>query len=424
MMFIVILINGGLSKNYLTPNKVFVYIWGIQIVLCMILFGNSIMWHYYGLLWLLVLFSICSLISITTISNDNSVEETRIGSHFSEYTRYQVNVDLSNKFLIVLILLGLFYAARLIWQNGFSIRSLFDLNTLLEMNNTIAEQRYLGNSTTGIINKILLIFVYSGPMCGGYALVFAREKKERIVAFSTMIPEIFILFTENTKAPFIGCIIFFISSWLVGNMVRYGKIKKINVKLILITLLGGLATFGLFTIVMMLRIGSWDMATYRIVQIKLSNYIFGHIPAFDDWFNNNIQNYNYAYGSKTFIGLFDLLGFSSRTQGIYQEVFVGGGLITNVYSYFRGIIEDFGIFGGQFFVILTIAISTWAYRQLAKRKINTMNQIILMIGYCFIMFFMVSIFSYNSFLFAFLIFSFYLYIVRPKRGLKKLYESN
>lgn len=411
-----LVLNNRISKAYLTPTKIFVYIWGGQIVLCMIIFGNTVTWKYYGLIWLGISFFICAIISVVTgkkKSSSNMIEKNLL--MMKEHT---INSKLSNKILILFISLGLLYSILLIRRNGFSLGSLFNFNALLEMNNTIAVQRYSGNSTTGILNKLLLIFVYAAPMCGGYALVFAKDKFGKYLSIATMLPELLILFTENTKAPFVGCMIFFISSWLVGNMVRYGKIKKFNIRTIIIFIGVLIVSFALFTTTMMLRIGSWDSYSYSLVRNKMGNYVFGHIPAFDNWFSNNTWNYEYTFGAKTFIGIFDLLGLSSRSQGIYQDNYIGGALATNVYSYFRGIIDDFGMVGGLIFTALMLIIITAAYRKLENRQTNVTNQIILMVGYSFIMFFMVSLFSYNSFLFAFVLFAVYLFLVNGKKRFK------
>ena len=418
-----LIFNSRVSKAYLTPTKVFVYVWGIQVILCMVIFGNTVKWRYYGLFWMLILFFICGLISIITITK-NSPIYNGIENIDSKKKEYEININFSNKILVLLIVLGLFYAVLLIQRNGFSISNLLNLNALLEMNNTIAVQRYSGNFSAGVLSKILLIFVYAAPMCGGYALVFAKKKKEKFLALATMLPELLVLFTENTKAPFAGCIIFFISSWLVGNIVRYGEIRKFNVKTIIISISVLVGSFVLFTTTMMLRIGSWNLTTFGIVQNKMGNYVFGHIPAFDNWFSNNLWNYDYTFGAKTFIGIYDLLGLSSRTQGIYQDNFIGGALATNVYSYFRGIVDDFGMFGGLIFIVLMLAAMTFAYRQLTSGRISIVNQVLLTIGYSSIMFFMVSIFSYNSFLFGFVLFGFYLYLIKKKKRFKWKHESD
>lgn len=395
-------------KGYLSPIKVFEYYWGIQIVCCLLIFGNSVLWKYSGLLWMIFLFLL--IIFFSLIFNKNI--------HKRVQEKYEINMQINKIFLLILTVLGIIYALLLIRKYGFSFNNLFNLNTLLEMNNSIAVQRYSGGSSNGLLSKILLIFVYSAPLCGGYSFVFARNIKDKFFSVITLFPELVILLTENAKAAMIGCVVFFVTGWLVGNLTRYQQIKPFKFKTIIIFCVLFILLLSLLAVTMVLRLGEWNIEAFEIVRNKLGNYIFGHIPAFDNWFSNNIGNFNISLGKQTFVGIASLFGISEREQGIYRDNYDGGALATNVYSYFRGIVEDFGMIGAILVIIVFLLIATHAYIKIVNGKRKVIYQIFLTISYSFILFFPVSLFSYNSFVMSFFVFAFYLYIIKQKLRFK------
>jgi oligosaccharide repeat unit polymerase len=92
----------------------------------------------------------------------------------------------------------------------------------------------------------------------------------------------------------------------------------------------------------------------------LSSYSSGHLFAFLDWFSDRYFHASrfsgYAQpqiqaGFYTFMGIFKALGDLREVPlGIYDEFYeIPGVLTTNIYTVFRGLISDFGIFGSLFF---------------------------------------------------------------------------
>lgn len=58
---------------------------------------------------------------------------------------------------------------------------------------------------------------------------------------------------------------------------------------------------------------------------------------------------DYSFGAMTFLGISNVLGVVQRVQGVYTALL---GTSSNVYTVFRGIVEDFGIIGGIIFISL------------------------------------------------------------------------
>lgn len=77
-------------------------------------------------------------------------------------------------------------------------------------------------------------------------------------------------------------------------------------------------------------------------------YLFGHIPVFNTWFKNiTTESLNYSMGQQTIFGVLDQIGIAS--SDLYPNyALLGYGnadTLSNIYSVYRGYIEDFGIIG-------------------------------------------------------------------------------
>ncbi len=105
-----------------------------------------------------------------------------------------------------------------------------------------------------------------------------------------------------------------------------------------------------------------------------ASYTSAHLYAFSDWFSywtlgSGTMEYGHdedAYGFYTFMALFKLFG-SSKTvpMGTYDEYFVFAELLqTNIYTIFRGLIQDFSLGGALCFVTCSGFLLHWAYWRL------------------------------------------------------------
>ena len=106
-----------------------------------------------------------------------------------------VNYPFAKSAIVCFIVLGMTYALVSMRRYGYSIRSLFNLKTLLQMNNQIAVARYSGTAeSAGLVGQILLSFTYAAPLAGGSFFPYARTKPEKILCFLTLLPELIVLF--------------------------------------------------------------------------------------------------------------------------------------------------------------------------------------------------------------------------------------
>lgn len=87
-------------------------------------------------------------------------------------------------------------------------------------------------------------------------------------------------------------------------------------------------------------------------------YLFGGVSAFSTFIDNYKfgHTYTYGYGKYSFSSLFDLLGIAKNELGVYTTYLrvssADPKLDTNIFTAFRQYIDDFGIIGAIFFMMI------------------------------------------------------------------------
>jgi len=417
IILVLLIIGRKISKNWANPAYLMTVYWSIFIISALIAFKGRYEWDYIALLWIIfacVVFGFGHALG-GSLGKRNYLENS---PEVSSANVKKVLSKISWQFILLCIVIGLLRIIVEVFKSGFSMAVFYDLNSLMDMNTDMAYQRYYGGGTeSSPIMQIMLIFGYIAPLCGGYALLYAEKKIERILSFATFIPILSDVLVTNAKAGFIAAIFLWISGLLVAYLDIYKREPVIKTRMFIKIGFGATFALGLFYLSMLLRIGNLNESTREEVSNKFITYAFGHIPAFDYWFANNGMDSTYSLGKYTFIGIFSSLGLFSREQGIYTDVvYFAGGTLTNVYTAFRGMILDYGIIG-SFLLIMIFGIVTGYFFccLLNKNKNVILAKVFLAATYFFIMYsFIISIWTYVSYIMVFPAFIIYLWLAKPK----------
>ncbi|MBE0067691.1 O-antigen polymerase [Thermoanaerobacterium thermosaccharolyticum] len=427
ILILLLIIEKILIKNWINPAYIMIAYWSIFIVSAIIAFGTDFNWNYLGLIW--IIFAIIIFLFGQIIGS--SFAKNKILYKASAVETNKILSNASSQFIFICIIIGLLKVLIEVVANGFSVHMFFHINSLINMNTYMAQQRYYGGISYSIIMQIMLIFVYAAPLCGGYSFVYAEKKSSRLLSFATFIPIIGELLLTNGKAGMIGSAFLWFSGYFVAYVEKYKKSPRICMKILVKVVVVIVFLFSLLYFSMLLRIGNFSIQTRDLVTKKFLVYALGSIPAFDEWFSNYFYNYNpsYSLGTYTFIGLFNLLGISLRKQGVFSDIVVILNGYTNVFTAFRGIILDYGMIGGLIFVMLFGIIAGYSFRIILKRSRSTViHRVLLSSIYFFIMQSVLgSAWAYLSYILAFFVFSIYLWLADRefelsfKLGRRKMY---
>lgn len=409
-IFFIICINAFvnikiLHNSFIEPTFIFSNIW-----LGFIFFANATIkfdYSYLGMAYIMILCLIGFFVNIYVGSLFNNTYFIKSDTQF--------NSAISKFILFSTISLGMLVPILNMRLNGFSLSSFSNFDAFLDMNNQMAVNRYSGIHKTSTLLQILMIFAYFAPIVGGYHFASSKDTKNKLIGIMGLIPTLCDLLVQNTKSELLSSILLFLSASFVANVYLNKKIY-FKIKNIIMILVSGSAVFTLLILTMLFRVGEVTPDKFQVILNKFLVYAFGNIPTFDDWIVKYQESGNYGFGKNTFIGIFNFLGFSDRIQGVYSEYILVEGFPANIYTAFRGMIQDFGIIGSViFFAVLMISVS-FAYHSLIRRINVNMASFILLNGYFFILYsFIISSWSYISYILAMFLFLPYVKLVRVSR---------
>ena len=388
------------------------FVWILYILLAL-LFSKSILINYMGIIWIVIAVNLYALGSICGrgLKTNYSNRKPKL-LYIINYTKSKRLLIVSLSLLMIILILSLI-------SSGISFRTFFNIDTLFNINANATQERYLGNHSITLFERINLqiktILTYFTPFLGGLFLVIAKGKKDIILCYLVFLPTIFGLLLSNSKLGLITSVFLFICGFIMMNLMLYGKLPKLEVKRIIYSILLIMLFFAFLFFAMILRIGRYDSYIIEILKYKFINYAFGSLFAFDHWLSN-LETIDLYLGARTFNGISNLLGILVRKQGVYTDFFVDGFWRTNVYTAFRGIIDDFGRIGGLIFMYVGGFIAGVAYGKVKNNRSNILWYVVLSANYFFIFYsFMISPWSYTSLILVFILMAIVLNVVKEKK---------
>lgn len=396
------------DKNWSNPVLLICCFYFSLILASLCTLGKEYEWHGFGIAWLTLS---CIVLFVGYMVSRQLYKKTFFLT--KNTVKFELNsiYDGAWFFIGILIILGMFRWIYEVHLNGFSVQSFFSLNSLGEMNNYMAVARYSGQSTINSVTQLLNVALYSAPICGGFSLPFSKNKRGVLICICSLLPEILCLFTTNTKAGLLACVILFGSAYLCGYNCKYNQAPRINAKLVIIIFSIVVLLFIITFFSMMLRIGTISAKTAQIVTKKYLIYAFAEIQSFDLWFSEYTSNSSLSFGKQTYVGIINALGLTERIQGIYYTL---PGASSNVYTVFRGIVEDFGNILGLAYIWGKGFLLGWCYLKVLYNPRICVIASMIFVGelFFFIFGYIVSPWSYLSYVFAMFVFGFFLCIAK------------
>lgn len=374
-----------------SPASVFTLFWTVQILFMVIGWSGFLYFKYVGILYILLCLYCFDLGYCLKIQNrSNKVREVAVNYNGNK-------AKILYFFVVSLAFFALFYD---IFNHGFGLQNLFDLNSFMEMSNEQSVERYSGEEEGGIVSRVLGINTYACAIIGGMSYYMFNGRK-RILSFVALLP----LFLGGLAAGAKMGIITGTFLWLIGLLIisqLRGVQVHISFKKIIIFLIGVIAFIALLILVMMFRIGSFDIDTMYVVFGKTISYTLGHLPAFDLWFTSHEDVLSeLTGGGKTYYGITNTLGILKREGGIFTNMVEvsGDGDKTNVFTIFRFFVEDFGTIGTLIYLFIMGMVCRIIYEHFTHKRLIYLSITLLCGIYFFISWsFVSSIFAYATYI--------------------------
>lgn len=393
--FIVVLIIGLLLLSWkyilrLEPAGIFAAMW-IFFAVATLLLQNYIELRYYGCIFM--------ILGVTVFV---------LGSYFCEAFYWPepsgIKLELRKNrvmpMLLILIAGAIVNPIYSIALHGFSLQALLSMQDLLNMNKSIAEDRYYTGEAYSVINQFFLIFSYAAPAVGGFCYRLSG-KLNKALCILTLVPGTFIALTQSMKMGMMTSFFLWFASYIVCSY-SYGLPIRLKLNTILRFVIIILIFFFILFVSMVFRTGEISEKTILDISEKFITYALGHMHCVDMWYTTYIPT-ELAWGSKTFMGISNLLGIEERVQGIYPEYlnigkngFYG---ISNIYTIFRPLVEDFGEAGTMVVMFIMGVAAHYSLKNVITHRNTFLNQVIVIAIFAYLMWaFVASFYAYTSYL--------------------------
>lgn len=385
------------TKTWLSISGVAAGFWFIYLFLPLLISPNIAI-NYNSVAYIVTaIFLFCS--STFIIKTPKSIEKPN-PRHFN------------NRFIsTIFIIFGLMSLISLVinsYLQGISVQEL--IFNFFESSSEYVRKRYAGEIKKNIFSQISTISSYMTAISGGLILPFAKSKKTRVIIVTyALLPSVLVMVSQSARGMLFLSIAYLIGGFTISSHSK-GSINPIKVKSAFKLLYLLIIAVPIITISFLSKglynTEDQDYVKHRIVKYFRS-YTSGHLFAFSDWYthytgNKALSDYDSvdnSLGFYTFIPIAQALGDDRPVEpGIYTEYFKPNeNLQTNIYTIFRGLINDFGLLGSLTLCFATGLILNITLSNLPNqfRSIIKPSVFITFIGFTYTSF-IISLFIWNS----------------------------
>ncbi len=382
--------------SWLSPGPLVAIVWSVYVGACLLLTDYKV---YASGIWIIVLL-VFSLV-FGTILSEGLTSSTRARQKPAMGRETLATWEnRSRSFSLLFGVAGLVGCVHLLFVSLEKFSLDFSLLSLLSLGHLWSVARYQRSEVEPWSVRLLIMWVYQAVLLAGISFALAANRARKWLALTPLVPAALIGTIFAARAGLLISVICWFSGFFAVRYRQTGGTyalfqRKIVFSLVML-MIGGLLFFVAIDAVRTFHGGDLEVGTDLP---RLSKYFLGSVPAFAYWVHTS-EEQGMTMGAYTFAGLFDLLGIRPREIGVYQELqILAGGEETNIYTLFRGLIQDFTLPGAMLFGIMLGIIAGAAARSGSTRHLR--DVLVLAGYYAFVIYSpVISLFVYNGLILA------------------------
>ncbi len=409
--FLCILISFGILGNAMVvrrmvqawafPAVLFSLAWFIYTIVPLVCFPAA---HVYPSAMMYV-FAGTIVVSAASLSNWNVyfAESARLKAAHKEYY--------AGPLLLSVFAIGAVLSVVCMLLN--SVAQGISLNQLVtNVNDSAAEyagRRYAYDIAPTPYQQVATVLAYFCAGLGGLIMTSQKGRYTRwAILLGSLFPSIFVMLTQSAKGMLFLCGAIFFGGILVERIQR--NRTDILSKRALPAIVAGLTVTILLVTASFISRGLSSSVGGDFVDILApywASYTSGHLFAFSDWFANYVglpaaQPYDdpgLTKGFYTFMPLFRMFGDDRPIPlGTYGEYLsIPPYITTNIYSMYRGLIQDFGLGGALICLGILSFLSHLSFRSMLRVATPTFSAAVFIYSVAFIyQSFVISSLTWNT----------------------------
>jgi oligosaccharide repeat unit polymerase len=304
------------------------------------------------------------------------------------------------------IVISIICSIKVMLVQGFSLAEIYDDIVLVAAKYAVS--RYASEVVSSVYGPLSLGFAYIAVLTAGLIFGSTQSNSRKKWVLLAFLPSIIIMITQSAKGSFFGSIFYFLGGIMVTSIQQN---KLVLFKASILRTLFKISSFSivLFVFSLMSR-GLQDEKDVggflEKLRFLLASYFFAHLYNVSEWIGVYWDGFNsskfdishYYYGFYTFTSIYRFFGYQKVTpDAVYDEYNNIQDLMeSNVYTIFRGMVMDFGIFGTVFFIfLLGILLHLCFYVFLNSRKPIISLTITMFMLVVFYYSFIISVLTWN-----------------------------
>jgi|SRR5579872_608771 len=393
------LVARQVNRSWLSPGPLAALIWAIYISACLLLTDYTI---YASGIWVITLFVFSVIFGALLSEGFGRSPSGRPGSSISKPEILQIWGKRSLRFSLLFAVIAFIGCIRLLFVSFAKFSLDCSLIGLLSLGHQWSVERYSGGLEPWSV-RLLIMWVYPAVLLAGISFALARNRVQKWLAIASLIPASLVGTVFAARAGLLISLICWFSGYFAIRHHQtggtYTLFRKKFLLLVSAIMVGAVSFFMAIDTVRIFKGGNLEVGTDLP---RLSKYFLGSVPAFCDWVHGP-KSQEITMGAYTFAGVFDLLGIKQRQVGLYERYeTLAGGEDTNIYTLFRGLIQDFTLPGAMVFCIFLGIAAGYAASWEEK---NQVGSVLILAGYyAFIIFSpLSSLFTYNGLILAWLV---------------------
>lgn len=355
------------------------------------------------------IFLSCIVISLSSVVV-KWPEAMRINSEFGRRAVDAFNTEFLNVTFYVVSFLAIVCWALNVQVQGITLSRIWQ--EFFTVSNEYIMNRYNETLINSVYSQLSNVFSYTSAALGGMIISRLQDRfRILVLVVLSFLPSVLVLTVQGAKGMIFLSMSLFYGGWLIRRM-KSGEITLLDRGVIKKSLLYALVLLPLVTISFVAR-GIYALEDTSEILFALQKYYISyssvHLYAFSDWFNYYVgAPYTQFYsdsllettnGFYTFMAIFRLFGDDRYVPpGVFTEYYGYGNFLSgNIYTYFRGLILDFGIFGSLVFLFICGILCNISIKAILVSKYPTFSVAIFisMMGFIYTTF-IISLLIWNS----------------------------
>jgi len=306
------------------------------------------------------------------------------------------------RFSLVQTLLGsigaVYWAGKALSENGLDVSA----PGILMLGHILSVERYAGEPPP-LLARVLVMWLFPAALLSGIAFRVLKTRKERVLCFLVLIPTVFLSLMQASRANTLIVVALGLSGYLsMRAATARDKQRLITRRSLAVVAASVLLGLTFFFVVDALRSHDQDKEIAIATDWNRARYFsLGYLAVFSHWANlpEGPASLHFGLGTYTLGVVLDSIGLRARLVGVYSEYVTLEDGESNIYTAFRGLIEDFSLPGAAVFCILIGFVAGRAYTCTVEGR--TIWVAVLAGYYVFLLWSpIISVFVYNSLVLA------------------------